>query len=418
MKFNVNYKEGDVYNDKVVTKISVTRRMNPRRDDRFGHYVYWKNYKKNIENRCNFSSFGLNNHRYNNVVRGVNDIATVAPWMVPWFKDKNVPYTHTVYSKHKVDWICPYCGAYIKNREIANFYIYKKVVCQNCSDGISYGERFLSNLLTSLHIDFEPQQSFGWSDGRFYDFYIPSLNMIIETHGKQHYTNTWSAYIDSKSKISIQDNDVYKKELAIKNGINNYIIIDCMQSSGDYIKNSILSSELVNFFDLFNVNWKEIEINSLKSVFINVVEFLNNGGSRKDAASIFGVSEYTIYRYIKRAGNIGLLNKSVDYFINHNNRACGRKTNDWLSNREIMVGCLYVNKYKALDIAKILDIQLSTVKYYIHSIYKKLHLSSKKELVSLYNSDIKLNRIFNEYFNYINVCHERSETVAINSIHL
>lgn len=327
MSFNVNYKEGDIYNDRVVTMISVSRQMNPRRKGRFGHYIYWKNLKNNTENRCNFSSFGMNNKRYNNVQVGVNDIATVAPWMVPWFKDKTVPYTHTVQSNHKVDWICPNCGAEIKNRTICNFYNYKKVICPNCSDGISYGERFLSNLLNVFKIKFDTQKSFNWSEGKIYDFYIPEFDMIVETHGKQHYTNTWSAYVDSKSNISIQDNDKYKKRLAIKNNIKNYVVIDCTMSDFDYVKNSIMSSVLVEFLDFSNVYWEEIEKKSLRSVFSNVIDFLNSGGSKSDAAIMFHISEHTVYEYLKRAKKIGLLNSYSEKLIRTNNYPKNRKHN-------------------------------------------------------------------------------------------
>ena len=408
MDFNVNYKEGDIYNNRIVTQISVSRQMNPKRKNRLGHYIYWKNIKNNKSGRCNFTMFGRNAPRIN-VIPGVNDIATVAPWMITWFKDPTIPYTHTVTSKHMVDWICPYCQTEIKNKTISNFYYYGKVVCPNCSDGISYPERFLSNLLTSLDIDFKFHEDFIWSNERIYDFYIPSIDCIIETHGKQHYTNSWSSGVDKMRDTTIQENDIYKYKLAKENGISNYVVLDCQISDAQYIMNNILKSELIKFYDFSNVNWTDIGTKSLTSVFTNAINLLLEGVSGYDILDRCKISSYTLNRYVKRAKKIGMIPVDFKYPVKWNKNQQIRTPEKKkpfatysLYNSNILISLrkkdvelcrilLSTNNMK--EYAKIMGINYDTLKYRIRSLYNKFNVHSKKELIQLYNSDYNFSKI-------------------------
>lgn len=412
----INYKEGDKYNDKVVTKVSVSRKMNPRRKNRLVHRVFWKDIKHNTEGQCLLYLFGLNHPMHRRVQNGVNDIATVAPWMVPWFKDQDIPYTHTVTSKRKVDLICPYCGSEVKNKVIFNIYNYRKVVCPNCSDGISYPERFLSNVLTFCGINFEFHKTFSWSDNREYDFYIKKLNMIIETHGKQHYTNTWSNGVDKNYTMSIKDNDVYKEKLAKVNNIQYYVILDCQKSDYMYIENSIKSSILPDYFDFSNVNWQDIGIKSSKSVFMNVIDSYCAGTIKADILDMFKISDYTYYRYLKKARKLGLIGQVVRQPRKQKQitrkRMCD--TTFGLTEREMQVCSLAVRDLEFKEIARILGVAYTTVVTYKENSYKKLNVHNKKELIQLYNSSETIKNLFDN----VNVCHERSETVTtIYNIH-
>ena len=60
--------------------------------------------------------------------------------------------------------------------------------CKVCSDGISFPNRFMAALLDELHINYIPEKTFDWSDNKRYDFYLTDYNIIVEMHGKQHYT--------------------------------------------------------------------------------------------------------------------------------------------------------------------------------------------------------------------------------------
>ena len=125
------------------------------------------------------------------------------------------------------------------------------------SDGYSIPEKFLNSVLKQLNVKYKHQltkKNFKWCNEFRYDFYIYKYKMIIETHGEQHYTK---AFGDTTVEEQ-QENDEYKKDLALENGINKYIVIDTSVSDFNYIYNSIESS-LHNLFD-FN----KLDIEKLK----------------------------------------------------------------------------------------------------------------------------------------------------------
>lgn len=412
----VNYKDGDTYNDKTIIRVAVSRQMNPRRKNRLAHRIFWKNIKCGTDGQCLLHNFGLNHTKHRNVQRGVNDIATVAPWMISWFKDQAIPYTHTVTSNHKVDWICPHCGTEVKNKTIANTYYYQKVTCPNCSDGISYPERLLFKLFTACGIDFEFHKTFIWSDKKIYDFYIKSLDMIIEAHGKQHYTNTWSQGVDMNYSVSIQDNDIQKEQMAIRNGITHYVVIDCRKSDYTYIKNNIESSILMKYFDFSHIDWQDIGSKSSKSIFMNVINSYKSNVPKEDILNMFKIADSTYYRYLKRAIQWGLLDESIKKRKKSTSpkRHIKRDPITGLTVREIEVCSLAVQNLKFKEIAKILGVAYTTVVEHKENAYKKLNIHSKEELILLYNSSGILKNLFEN----TNVCYERSETIAtISNIH-
>lgn len=82
------------------------------------------------------------------VIKGYNDIPTTAPWMVPYFQggiDEASNYTKC--SGKKIIPICPHCGR-IHDKEVSinNLYNNHGYKCQ-CSDGISYPEKFMISFL-------------------------------------------------------------------------------------------------------------------------------------------------------------------------------------------------------------------------------------------------------------------------------
>ena len=76
-----------------------------------------------------------------------------------------------------------------------------------------------------------------------YDIYIPSINCIIENHGIQHY-NKGFEFIGGRTLEEEQENDKYKKCVANKNGVENYIIIDCRKSTKEWVEQSVMQSYL------------------------------------------------------------------------------------------------------------------------------------------------------------------------------
>jgi len=195
------------------------------------------------------------------IVEGINDIPTTAPWMIKYFQggDKEAKL-YTYNSGKKIKPICPNCGQ-IKDKYIKIFDIYnnESIGC-SCSDSISYGEKIISNLLKQLKIEFKIQPSkkiFKWCNNYRYDFYfeLNDEDYILEVNGRQHYEQ--SGWEKGKSLVDEQENDKLKKELALANGIKpkNYIIIDCRESTLEFIKQNILESRLNELFNLSNIDW-------------------------------------------------------------------------------------------------------------------------------------------------------------------
>ncbi len=236
------------------------------------------------------------------VVKGINDIPTTSPWMIPYFqggKDEASMYTNN--SNKKIYPKCPHCGR-ISEKEIKINRLYTKngFSC-HCSDGISYPEKFVSQFLNQLNIPYISQASkntFSWLNLNIrYDFYVPSKNLIIEVNGLQHYAyNNWTG----KSLKQEQENDNLKKQLALSNGILHYIQLDCRESSKTFIKNSILKSELNSVFNLYNIDWDTCELKALSNRTKEICDYYTNvSHATKKIAKHFQMDHTTIIRHLK-----------------------------------------------------------------------------------------------------------------------
>lgn len=81
------------------------------------------------------------------------------------------------------------------------------------------------------------------------------MSCVIEAQGSQHYKNSQWSSLEYQ-----QQNDKIKKDLAISNGIKNYIQLDCKNSDFKYMKQSILNNDEINkIFNLSEIDWNTIE---------------------------------------------------------------------------------------------------------------------------------------------------------------
>lgn len=154
---------------------------------------------------------------------------------------------------------CPYCG--VKAPSTPKLLHHNGMSCF-CKKGISYPNRFMYSLLSYYNIEFQREYHPKWSGNKFYDFYIPSKRIIIEMHGKQHYSNEFGRISGSARTLTDeQNNDKYKKEIAKKNGIYKYFIINSSISNFDYIKDNVIQSRLLDLLDIniTQVDWDNIE---------------------------------------------------------------------------------------------------------------------------------------------------------------
>lgn len=234
------------------------------------------------------------------VQKGVNDISTLRPDLLKYFVNINDAYNHTVNSSKRVRCRCPICN---KEKDIIIANLSRNgFVCNYCSDGISYPEKFMTALLSQLNVNYERQFKI---DKYRYDFYLPNYNVVIETHGEQHYTNTFM----NKELIKEKQNDKTKRELANKKGLI-YVEIDCRKSEITYIRNSILNNNFfASNFNLSIIDWDKCNIFALKNKLIEICEFWKNNSNdyTVDEVSIkFKLAHNTVLKYLHIGNVIGL----------------------------------------------------------------------------------------------------------------
>ena len=250
------------------------------------------------------------------VVEGINDIPTTAPWMIKYFQggyDEAKLYTKS--SQRKIYFKCPDCEKVKQTAtNIHSLFKQKSIGC-TCGDGVSYPEKFMSKFLDILNIDYIRQTNnkiLPWSNTYKYDFYLPKFNTIIETHGEQHYRTNPNSSFGSVKDIKL--NDKKKRDLALKNNIQNYIEVNCQLSELDYIKNSIVQSTLLNVLNINSdvlykdeVIWEKCNKYATSNLVKLVCEYKDkhSDASTYDIANIFGLDNTTIIKYLHKGNEIG-----------------------------------------------------------------------------------------------------------------
>ena len=209
-----------------------------------------------------------------------------------------MPMTH-----QKIDCICQNCHTH-KTIIVSNL-IRQGLDCV-CGDGQSFPNKFVYNILKQLKVNVKPECRFEWSDNKRYDDYLVDYNIIIENHGLQHYEETTLTYHTTLKEIQL--NDIYKEYLAFRNGIQEYIILDCRKSNADYIKNSILNSRLPSIlhFTEADIDWNEAYRYACTNITEYAIDLYNCGSKPKDIASQIHINVETVRKWIREASSLGL----------------------------------------------------------------------------------------------------------------
>lgn len=230
------------------------------------------------------------------------------PYLVKLLVNMDDGFKYSAGSKKKIFIRCYNCD-YEKEIEIQSL-TNRGFSCPRCSDGISYPEKFMFNVLNQLiGKDFQVQLSkttLHWCNNYRYDFYINKFNIIIETHGIQHYEELKNYHWQSLGEA--QENDKQKEILAINNNITNYIIIDCKKSELDWIKKNIMNSKLPKL-----LNFKEEDIDWLKchefacsSLVKDICKIWNtNNEDIKKIANMFKITGVSVRKYLKQGAKLG-----------------------------------------------------------------------------------------------------------------
>lgn len=239
-------------------------------------------------------------------VKGETDIATTNIEMFNMLAYKEFGYSHKQNSTIKTDWICPDCNDLILNKSPNQVYVHG-LGCSSCSDGISYGEKFIYNLMRYLNINIKMQYTktdADWCKTFRYDAYLSDFDYIIECHGLQHYEENSNFKM---SLIETQENDK-NKELLANEYVTDYIIIDCRQSTLSHVKKSIINSKLYTLLNLnkYNIDWKLIHKQSIKSKVKISCDLWNEGKSTKEISTALDINENVIRRYLKNGSMLNM----------------------------------------------------------------------------------------------------------------
>ena len=235
---------------------------------------------------------------------GETDVWTERPDIAKMLLHPEDGYKYFATGFQRADFVCPNCGT-IVNKSISNV-SHWGLVCPNCSDGRSFAEKLVAELLNQLKIKYSFNRTIKWSGDRRYDFYCEEESMIIETHGMQHYKRMFK-FDGCRTVDEEQKNDVYKKELALTNGIKYYIELDCRYSKGEFIKRSIINSDLSKIYDLSQIDWvKCFAATNISGVYL-CAEYWNNGvRSSKEIAKLTNLTIRTVVKYLNRAALVGI----------------------------------------------------------------------------------------------------------------
>lgn len=177
-----------------------------------------------------------------------------------------------VSSSKDYNWKCPSCGKRFKKKICA--VIQNGMNCDRYSSSYSRNERLVSAILTKTGEYYKPQKYFKdcvMESQLPFDFYLPQYNMIIETHGEQHYKdiNYFGNYSD------VVKSDQIKKQYCVDNNIK-YCEINCSSR-----KAKDIIEQLKTYIDI-NLSDKELQeciwesSHNVNEIDIEVVKNLHN----------------------------------------------------------------------------------------------------------------------------------------------
>lgn len=234
--------------------------------------------------------------------RGNVKLLEKRPDLEKYLANKEDGYKYSYASNKSISVKCPICG--FEKNMIVNDFTRFGFGCNVCSDGVSFGEKVLSSILKQFKVNYKKESTFEWSKKYRYDFYIKDLNIIIEVNGSQHYKEATRG----RSLEEEQRNDKLKRELALNNDIEHYIVIDCRKSEIKYIMDSIIHNE--SFSSLFNVNeidWKEVLNDSQSEVMNEIIKLYNINKNISNIAKEIHVGREKVRDYLKLANDLGLI---------------------------------------------------------------------------------------------------------------
>lgn len=310
------------------------------------------------------------------IIPHVNDCYTLRPDLIKYFKNKQDAVGIAVYDNVYREFTCPICGQ-SKITKLSNIVSFG-FSCDYCSDGVSYPEKMMGNVLSQLNIKYDTHKRFEWSfyidkDGKKhnceYDFVIGQSLLIIEMDGGFHYHEFL------KCKTSLQERqeiDRIKDELATQNGYR-VVRINCnygiVYNRFEYIKQSIISS-LINIYNLNSVDWAKVDRLSEMSRVEEACTLWesNNQMTTMEIAKKLKLTQASVIQYLKVGQRIGLCTTYSKYM---SNKRQAKNTS-----------AKYYKYTKAVD-AKTFDVigVFYDIDNFIYNYYKKFGILMRKQSI-------------------------------------
>lgn len=195
-----------------------------------------------------------------NVIVGETSLWDTHPNIAILLEDPQDGYRYSSGSDKRVGFVCPLCHT-VHKKIIGNVCRYG-LVCQACSDKVSYPQKFIRALLQQLPVinvqyEYNPE----WLKPYRFDAYFEYLNekYAIEMDGHLGHGNR--QFGTGEKDVDGNIRDEIKDSLATKHSIQ-VIRIDCnyqMYERFEHVKQHIRSSKLNNLFDLNNIDWIECD---------------------------------------------------------------------------------------------------------------------------------------------------------------
>lgn len=240
----------------------------------------------------------------NQIFVGINDMWSTASEMAKLLLNKDDGYKYMAHSTKKIYWRCPYCKniIYKSPSMVYDF----GLSCKNCSDTISYPNKLMHNILKQLNVDFIAEYSPDWIKPKRYDFYIPSLNLIIEMDGNLGHGKDNIFYGISGEKFLLIDK--YKDETAKEHGII-VVRIDCRGKIVSTIKRNIIK-QLNLYLDVNQIDWKQCNKYALTPVKHEIIKLWNSGLSVGEICEKIKCSKNIVYISLRNGKELDICSYS------------------------------------------------------------------------------------------------------------
>lgn len=293
---------------------------------------------------------------------GYNDLQTTRPDIAILLKNEDDKTKYTEYSKQKVIFKCPNCG--LEMLKSINYVCTNGLRCNRCSDGVSFPNKFMYNILYQikdeldyLQHEYTPEWCQFIIDGKQrkgrYDIYFiyNKKKYIIEMdgglgHGKKQRNKN----ADKDHSLEI---DFIKEKLATERNICVIRInsdYEHIENRYEFILNQILTSELNNFLPLDKVDFRKACVDSSESNKVLAWELYNQGYSVKFIAEKLNTWTTTIRSYLIEGKKLNI----TPLYTTQENK--------YRSNSH-EVYCVTTNMYfrSIIDASKYYDIHPSTI---------------------------------------------------------